>query len=221
MALPLVLAGTLTASASASAPTTSIDKDAPARAGFSSTGVTTTMVATSFTVPQIDCTTTPDSGASIVVSFDHLHTSPYRIGISFDCTHGTPSYSAWWKAPGRSRDACSDTPQPGRVEDAEMYVQGRVVLSSSDCGEIFDNLSESGFLAASVQVRAEVGPAGRVLPLTDFGTVYCWQAEVNDAPMGSTDTVDWRMVGGSGDVLALASGLHDDGSFAINWRAAS
>lgn len=208
------------AGATATEPTGTRYRDSPARAGYSSSHVPVTMVSANFTVPEIDCTATPNGGLNIVVSLERKdHSTPDRIGISLSCRHGQPVYTAWAKWRGRALFPCQGTPQPGELEDAEIYVSGRVVLGSSDCGEIFTNQSSTGFPIASVEVRRQTGPAGHLRALPNFGTVYFWQAQVNRASMGLGDVVDWRMADHGATVLAVPSGLHDDGSFAVNWRA--
>lgn len=195
--------------------------DSPARAGYSSSHVPVTMATASFTVPEIDCTATPRGGINIVVSMERKdHSTPDRIGISLSCRHGQPEYSAWAKWRGRAIFPCQGTPEPGELEEAEIYVSGRVVLGSSECGEIFTSQSSTGFPIASVEVRRQVGPAGHLRSVPNFGTVYFWQAQVNKASIALGNVVDWQMAAKSGAVLADPSGLHDDGSFAVNWRAA-
>jgi hypothetical protein len=74
-------------------------------------------------------------------------------------------------------------------------------------------------LSGAVLVRtiAHHGSSKR-FPLASFGTVYFSAAQVDGAPIGAGSILEWRMVNHAGTILAIASGLHDDGSFAVNWR---
>lgn len=196
--------------------------DSPASAGFQTRHTFVTNITVGFTVPELDCTTTPSSGASIVVSFDRLDGgSPNRIMVHLDCVKGSPVYSAWWKEAGRAPENCYENPTPGKADAATVWEDGRIVLESNDCGEVFTNVPSDGVHLASIRVRAQPGPHGELKPLTDFGTIYFWQASVNKSSMTMIPRTEWRMVDAAGTVLAVCSGMHADGSFAINWRAAS
>jgi hypothetical protein len=146
---------------------------------------------------------------------------PFSIGITGDCVQGATVYSGWYEVPGRPRDACpGGPPVPGDDLVAKMDAIGTVDLSMTGCASISTGQFADRLSSASIIVRATRGGAGQpIRALADFGTVYMGAAKVNNESITSGDTVNWRMVRADGTVRAVTSGLHDDGSFAINWRA--
>ena len=205
--------------------------DSHSRAGYSTYQRHVVTVGATWTQPTANCSSTTDSRATIEVALERPgYHDAIMIGTEIDCVRGQPSYYAWWKEPMGSREILSRDVQAGDTISATAYIDLRFGHAGAD---IEDERSFSigisglsgmhGFARASgaVLVRAvKHKVTDRLWPLTDFGTVYFSQATAGDDSIAAGDTADWRMVNATGGVRAIPSGLHEDGSFAVNWRSA-
>ena len=198
-------------------------QDSRSHAGYSTSGRDVTRVEAEWTIPSVDCSVTPNSRSSIMVSFDDQAGQPTdSVGTSADCHGGKAHYYGWYQEMDGPRRTMYDPMQAGDRADAGAYVLNSYVdlhLNNYSAGT---NDRATSFPSGTVAVWAKHKPASHQLwPLSDFGTVYFTDVLIDQQPIADGDVVAWRMVGTDGAVRALPSGLHDDGSFAVLWRRAS
>lgn len=151
-------------------------------------------VQATFTVPSVNCTTTPGTTADAVysdwVGLDGVgynfgsSSTVEQDGIAGGCVAGAPSYYAWWENYPGAENALSLTISPGDAIEADVYYDGsrtvaegqyNYTLTDVTTGQSFDQWEQCGASScanSSAEVITEApsdATSGAVLPLADYG----------------------------------------------------
>jgi Peptidase A4 family len=182
----------------------------------------------SWTQPTATCSKKA-TYSSFWVGLDGYNSSTVeQLGTEADCSHGSPSYYAWWEIyPNPSNTIRSFPVTPGVAYTAEVKYNGggRFTLSLSGGGHSFattQTLSNPALGSAESIAEAPSMCAGscRVLPLTNFGRVHFSGSSANGKAINNSA---WSfdpltMVTNGLVVKASPSALASSGSaFDVTW----
>jgi len=210
--------------------------------GYAVTGSSFTKALGSWTIPSVNCSTTPNTYSSFWVGIDGWTSSTVeQTGTDSDCDGTTPSYYAWYEFYPNPSYLISSVPvSPGNHMSATVTYSGSeftITITNETTGKSF---SKSARVRSAKRSSAEwiaeapcCTNAGGILPLSDFGTVYFGDdytgvASTNDATDSSvsgaigafgSNIYESIMVNGStGANEAVPSSLSADGtSFSVTW----
>ena len=210
-------------------------------AGYAVTGATFTDVKGTWTQPAVvgSC---PSSAryASFWVGIDGYNSKTVeQIGTDSDCSHGSPSYYAWYEMyPANSVNIATLPIHPGDVLTGEVKVSGtsfKLSLKDATSGKSFSITKKSSSAKKSsaewIAEAPEVcSPTCSIAKLNDFGTLHFTNSEA--ATTGGDRPID-SFTGGSGPheitmdnaaftkVRASPSGLGSSGeTFTVSWKSA-
>jgi hypothetical protein len=211
--------------------------------GYAVTGSSFTSAKASWTVPSVNCSTTPNTYAAFWVGLDGWTSSTVeQTGTDSDCDGKSPSYYAWYEFyPNPSILISSVAVSPGNHMSASVTYSGSeftITITNESTGKSYSKSSKvSGAKRSSAEWIAEAPcctNAGGILPLSDFGTVdfgddYTGVSGTNDATDSSVSgpisdfgsaVNESIMVSGSGADEAVPSSLSSDGtSFTVAWKS--
>jgi hypothetical protein len=212
-------------------------------AGYAVTGKEFTEVTGSWQVPAVDCSVTPNGGASFWVGLNG-YSDDYieATGTSSNCMLGAPYYYAWYEFdPTKGGTINKFSVKPGDVIGAEVkFLAGgtfQVRIHNSRTNKLFvQDLAIPGIPRTSAEWIVEpplLGPyCADVQPLTDFDLVnfgmdYTGDAGTNEAtdsttsgPIGAfgSNVEEIMMVSCAGILEARPTPLTSDGSsFRVSW----
>jgi hypothetical protein len=212
--------------------------------GYAVTGSSFTETMGSWTVPTVNCTTTPNTYASFWTGFDGFSSnSVEQTGTDSDCNGKVPLYYAWYEFYPQPSYLVPILVSPGNRMSAQ------VVYSNSEFTITILNLTTGQSYSKSAKVNGAVRSSaewiaeapcctnrGGILPLSDFGTVSLGAdntgiAETNYAidaaltkltPIGGfgSNKQVITMVSTTGAAEAVPSSLTADGtSFTVAWKS--
>jgi hypothetical protein len=211
--------------------------------GYAVTGSSFTQAKASWTVPSVNCSTTPNTYASFWVGIDGWTSSTVeQTGTDSDCNGTSPSYYSWYEFYPKGSVLITSVPvSPGNHMFAEVSYSGSeftITITNETTGKSY---SKSSRVSSAKRTSAEwIAEApcctngGGILPLSDFGTVdfgadYTGVSDTNDAIDSSVNgaisafgsTVNESiMVSSSGADEAVPSSLSSDGtSFTVAWKS--
>jgi len=211
--------------------------------GYAVTGTSFTHALGSWTVPTVNCTTTPNTYSSFWVGIDGWTSdSVEQTGTDSDCSGKNPSYYAWYEFyPQPSFLISSVAIKPGDQISASVTYNGtefKVTLTDETTGKTF---SKSAKVSAAKRTSAEwiaeapcCTNSGGILPLSDFGKVSFGEdyTDVNDTSYASDSSVtgpisdfgsavnESVMVSSGGTKEAVPGKLSTDGSsFKVTWAS--
>ena len=210
--------------------------------GYAVTGSSFTSAKASWTVPTVNCSTTPNTYSSFWVGLDGWTSSTVeQTGTDSDCDGKSPSYYAWYEFyPAGSVLISSVAVSPGNHISATVSYSGSeftTTITNETTGKSFSKSGKvSGAKRSSAEWIAEAPcctNAGGILPLSDFGTVdfgddYTGVSGTNDATdssvsgaisaFGSAVNEAIMVNGSTGADEAVPSALSSDGtSFTVKW----
>jgi len=201
-------------------------------AGYSSYGTngTFTDVKGSWTQPSASCTKQATYSSFWVGLDGYNSNSVEQLGTEADCSHGRPSYYAWWEMyPNPSNTIARFTVTPTHSYTGEVKYNGggsfTLSLRDNTSGQTFSTnqtLANPSLSSAEWIAEAPSMCAGncRVLSLTNFGTVNFSGSSANSKAINdsgfSFDPL--TMVTSGGQTKAAPSGLDSTGSaFSVAW----
>jgi hypothetical protein len=219
--------------------------------GYVATGSTSTAgfryVQATFTVPSVNCTTTPTAAVGAWVGLDGV---PYGFvgesdtveqdGIAAECDSGTPDYYAWYESYPADAVQASFTISPGDAIEASVYWNASAPasqrydyqLTDVTTGASLNTLQPCGgachISSAEVITEAPSDASGDVLPLADYGIVNYENLAVTDRSgqrAGFTSS-DWKNTvvyqeNASDQILSTPSSLFGGLAFMNDWERAS
>jgi len=198
-------------------------------------------VATSFTVPSVNCAKSPDgSFAGIFAGLDGITSQTVeQIGVEAACSGGTASYDAFYEMFPNAPVAFSGI-SPGDAISMNVFFNaatnhwqlsltdlttGGNIATAQTCpsGSVCRNSS------AEVIAEAPSSSTGAILPLVDFGQVNHEAIAVTSRNgthgamtsngLWTTDSI--TMVNSGGKILAQPGPVYAGQAFQDTWRAAS
>ncbi len=198
-------------------------------------------VTASFTVPSVNCATSPDgSFAGIFAGLDGINSRTVeQVGVEVGCSGGTASYAAFYEMFPNAPVAFSGI-SPGDAISANVYFNAATnhwqltltdLTSGGNIATAQTCPSGSACRNASAEVIAEApsSSAGAILPLVAFGQVNYEAIGVTSRNgtrgslvsngLWSADSI--TMVNASGKVLAQPGPAYGGQAFQDTWRAAS
>jgi Peptidase A4 family len=211
--------------------------------GYAVTGSSFTQAKGSWTVPSVNCSTTPNTYAAFWVGIDGWTSSTVeQTGTDSDCNGTTPSYYAWYEFyPKGSFLISSVSVAPGHHMSAEVSYSGTeftATITNETTGLSFSIKAKVNRAKRSSAEWIAEAPCctngGGILPLSDFGTVdfgedytsisgtnYATDSSmsgpINAFGAGVNESI---MVSSSGADEAVPSSLSSDGSsFTVAWKS--
>jgi Peptidase A4 family len=196
--------------------------------GYAVSGTTFTDVKGTWTQPIADCSVTNRSTySSFWVGIDGYNSgSVEQIGTEADCSHGSPSYSAWFEMYPNPMFTIPVTVTPGASYTGEVKYNGSgsFTLTLSTGGQVIysttQSLNNPSLSSAEWIAEAPSLCAGgcHVAPLTDFGQVAFSSATANGQAIGSFSSNDpMTMVTNGGQIKAQPSSLTGGNAFLDTW----
>jgi Peptidase A4 family len=180
--------------------------------GYAVTGSSFTVAKGSWTIPTVNCSTTPNTYSSFWVGIDGYSSSTVeQTGTDSDCDGRTPSYYAWYEFYPAGSVLISSVPvSPGNQMSASVTFSGSlftITITNETTGKSYSKSSTvSGAARSSAEWIAEAPCCtrrGGILPLADFGTVDFGQDYTNVS--GTNDATDSSI---SGDIAAYGSAVN-------------
>jgi hypothetical protein len=212
--------------------------------GYAVTGSSFTNAKGSWTVPSVNCNTTPNTYAAFWVGLDGYNSSTVeQTGTDSDCDGKNPDYYAWYEFYPAGSILISSVPvSPGNQMSASVTYSGSeftITITNESTGKTYSKSSKvSSAKRSSAEWIAEAPCCtnrGGILPLSDFGIVnlgadYTGISGTNYATdsstsgpisdFGSSDVEEITLVSAKGVTEAVPSGLTGDGtSFTVTWKA--
>ena len=145
----------------------------------------------SWTVPTVDCSSTPTAYSAMWVGIDGYSSNTVeQIGTESDCVNGQAQNYAWFEFyPHLSYTIESIPIKPNDVVSAEVkYSVGKFIVSISvNNGAPFSSSTKLNQAdRSSAEWIVEAPYSGGVLPLADFNTSSFGVDGTNDATIGNT-----------------------------------
>jgi hypothetical protein len=193
--------------------------------GYVASGGKFTSISGSWTVPSVNCSSTPDGVAAMWVGIDGAGSRTVEQTGTFSlCDHGTASYAAWYEAFPAPSVMLPDPVGAGDVISATVTNTSpqmfQLVLTNQSRGWTSTNtVRVNGRLASAEAIAEAPSVQGQITPLADFGTVGFSNVAVNGAPLSSSRAIPVTMASPAGVVKAVPGGL-SGGSFSVTWRHA-
>jgi hypothetical protein len=198
-------------------------------------------VAATFTVPSVNCSTTPNSLSVHWVGLDGFSNGTVeQDGVESDCDGSTPAYSAWWETfPGNSIQTVFSVNAGDAVTASVFFNTGsgshhdryNLVLTDLTSGQNFNFwekcASGSTCENSSAEVISEAPSSGSVLPLADYGLESFVNIKVHDKSdqKGGISSSNWKhdkiIQASSTDILATPSSLYGSHAFSNTWKNVS
>jgi hypothetical protein len=148
-----------------------------------------------------------------------------QTGSEVDCIGGSPQYFAWYEMYPMKPVSFPDTVRPGDQLTGSVTYNGgsSYTLVLTDTTQHWSHtvpqiLSGAANTSAEVIAEANSTASGRILPLTNFGTVNFANASVDGAPIGDTDPAELTMVNGAGLAKVAVSPLSGGQNFSVTWE---
>jgi hypothetical protein len=202
-------------------------------------------VAATFTVPSVNCSTTPSSFSVHWVGLDGFNSSTVeQDGVESDCagaTGNTPTYSAWWETfPGNSIQTVFNV-NAGDAIIASVYFNSasgthhnkyNLVLTDVTSGQSFNLWKACGASScknSSAEIISEAPSSGTILPLADYGIESFVNVKITDKSKqkGGISSSNWKhdkilqISAATNHLLASPSVLYGSHAFSNTWKDVS
>jgi len=194
--------------------------------GFVASGGKFTSVSGSWTVPAVDCSSTPNGVAAMWVGIDGAGSKTVeQTGTFSACDQGNTQYAAWYEAFPASSILLPNPVGPGDTMTATVTNTApntfSLVLTNNSRNWTSTNVIQVRGRLASAEAIAEAPSVhGQIVPLANFGTVSFSNVTVNGSPLSSARQVmPVTMQSLTGVVKSVPSAL-SGGSFSVSWRHA-
>lgn len=153
-----------------------------------------------WTVPAMDCTTTPNGYSSVWVGIDgYSSSSVEQLGTEQDCRSGSAVYSAWYEMYPKLPVTLSLSVAPGDSISASVTYTGKgnfaLSLKNNTKGWTFATTQKNTRAARSSAEWIAEAPSsgGSVLPLADFQTANFRGAQATiSGTAGPIDSSSWK-----------------------------
>jgi Peptidase A4 family len=196
-------------------------------------------VEATFTVPSVNCTTTPNSFSVHWVGLDGEQINSPTVeqdGVESDCSGSTPVYSAWWETfPGNTVQTVFNL-NAGDAVTASVFFNSasgthhnmyNIVLTDVTSGQSFNLWKPCGASSCknnSAEIISEAPSSGSILPLADYGIESFVNVKITDKSKqkGGIRSSDWNHVkiiqANTTDTLATPSSLYGSHAFSNTWK---
>ena len=188
-------------------------------------------VKATWTVPAVNCVSTPDAAVGVWVGMDGVFSSTVeQTGTASNCVGGQASYYAWLEVyPSAARTQALPI-GPGDTINAEVRYVGnqrfRLLLTDVTSGRSFSVIRASAGVRDSAEWVVEAPAVGdQIVPLANFASAsLSGAATTMSGVTGAIGNAAWSaagisMVDAAGDVRALPSPLGPNGdSFNVTWQ---
>ena len=199
-------------------------------------------VAATFTVPSVNCATTPSSFSVHWVGLDGFNSGTVeQDGVESDCNGSTPVYSAWWETfPGNTIQTAFNV-NAGDAVIASVYFKStsgahhdryNLVLTDVTSGQSFNLWKKCGASSCknnSAEIISEAPSSGSILPLADYGIENYVNVKITDKgkQKGGISSSNWQHIKilqvsqSTSDLLASPSKLYGSHAFSNTWKNVS
>jgi hypothetical protein len=193
--------------------------------GFVANGGKFTSVSGSWTVPTVDCSSTPDGVVALWVGLDGAGSRTVeQTGTFSACQQGSASYAAWYEAFPAASILLSNPVGPGDTMSASVTSVGSntftLVLTDNSRGwTSTNNIQVRGRLASAEAIVEAPSVHGQIVPLANFGTAGFNNVVVNGSALAAVHPTPVTMATLSG-VIKAVPGPVSGGSFSVAWHHA-
>lgn len=187
--------------------------------GYADTGATFTSISGSFTVPSLNCSSTPNSSVSPWIGIDGFDSDTVeQIGFDQDCENGVAGYYPWVEMYPADSIYFNDTIKAGDHITASVSVSGTTwTLTEKDTTRGWSKTYHESGNDAKSSAEAIVEDLGDgIQPVANFGSVSFSGLTANGRPLASAGTVNSTNVERGNTVLTRNSSL-SGGSFKLSW----
>jgi hypothetical protein len=187
--------------------------------GYADTGATFTSVSGDWTVPALDCSTTPNSAVSPWIGLDGWSsTTVEQIGFDQDCTRGVAGYFPWVEMYPAKSVYFTETVKPGDHISASVMVSGtQFTLTESDSTQGWTKTyheTGSDQLSSAEAIVEDLG--SRIPPVADFGAITFSNLTANGATLAAAGTPNATGIERGTTMLTQNSPLTGS-AFTISW----
>lgn len=194
--------------------------------GYVASGGRFTDVSGSWTVPSVDCSSTPNGVVALWVGIDGAGSKTVeQTGTFSACDQGSASYAAWYEAFPAASIILPNPVRPGDNMSATVKNTGpqtfTLVLTNNSQGwTSTNNIQVRGRLVSAEAIVEAPSLHGQIVPLANFGTTGFSNVTANGAPLSAArSVVPVTMATLTGLVKAAPSAL-SGGDFSVSWRHA-
>ncbi|MBV8958604.1 MAG: hypothetical protein JOZ37_13500 [Actinobacteria bacterium] len=194
--------------------------------GYVASGGRFTTVSGSWTVPAVNCSSTPNGVVALWVGIDGAGSKTVeQTGTFSACDQGSASYAAWYEAFPASSIILPNPVGPGDNMSATVTNTGpntfSLVLTNNSRGwTSTNNIQVRGRLASAEAIVEAPSLHGQIVPLADFGSTGFSNVTVNGAPLSSTRGLQPVTMASLGGVVKAVPSVLSGGSFSVSWRHA-
>ncbi|MGW2254988.1 G1 family glutamic endopeptidase [Kitasatospora sp. NPDC001660] len=190
--------------------------------GYSDTNGTFTSVSADWTVPSLDCTTTPSSAVSPWVGLDGYDSPTVeQIGFDQDCRHGKAEYHPWVEMYPAGPNYFTETMRAGDTIKASVSVTGTsFTLTESDTTQGWSKTFHRTGTAKLDSAEVILEDLGNKIPaVANFGKITFRNATANGVPLASAGTPNSSDLE-RGSTPLTHNSRFNGGQFTITWLRA-
>jgi len=187
--------------------------------GYADTGATFTSISGSWTVPALNCSSTPDSSVSPWLGIDGWSSDTVeQIGFDQDCENGVAAYYPWVEMYPADSIYFNDTIKAGDHITASVSVSGTTwTLTEKDTTRGWSKTYHESGNDAKSSAEAIVEDLGDgIQPVADFGSVTFTGLTADGQPLASAGTPNSTNVERGNTPLTKNSSL-SGGTFKLSW----
>jgi hypothetical protein len=200
-------------------------------------------VEATFTVPSVNCGTTPNALSVHWVGLDGFNSGTVeQDGVESDCNSGTPAYSAWWETfPGNSIQTVFSLNAGDAVTASVFFNTGsgahhdqyNLVLTDVTSGQNFNLWKSCASGSTCENNSAEIiseapSSGGTIQPLADYGIENYVNVKIHDKSdqKGGISSSNWNddkiiQSNSSDQTLATPGSLFGSHAFSDTWKRES
>ncbi|MBS2539954.1 hypothetical protein KGQ20_45155 [Catenulispora sp. NF23] len=187
--------------------------------GYADTGTQFTSISGSWTVPTLDCSSTPDSSVSPWIGIDGFNSSTVeQIGFDQDCQGGQAGYYPWVEMYPADSDYFTETVNAGDQITASVSVSGSAwTLTESDTTQGWSKtFNETGDdqLSSAEAIVEDLGDG--IQPVAPFGSITFNNLTANGQPLSDAGTPNSTDIE-RGDTPLTQNSPLSGGSFTLSW----
>jgi len=187
--------------------------------GYADTGATFTSISGSWTVPALNCSSTPNSSVSPWLGIDGWSSDTVeQIGFDQDCENGVAAYYPWVEMYPADSIYFNDTIKAGDHITASVSVSGTTwTLTEKDTTRGWSKTYHESGNDAKSSAEAIVEDLGDgIQPVADFGSVTFTGLTADGQPLASAGTPNSTNVERGNTPLTKNSSL-SGGTFKLSW----
>jgi hypothetical protein len=180
-------------------------------------------VSATWVQPAGQCTSLRTASAFWVGLDGYTSTTVEQTGSDVDCSSGSPVYYGWYEMYPAFPVNFVNVVSPGDHFSASVTSSGdSFTLTIADTTQgwqhsVTKTLPSATKSSAEVIAEAPSNGNGRILPLTNFGTMKFKNADANGSPIGNSSPTKIHMAPVGGPDTDTTSALSNGDKFTVTW----